>query len=216
MLANHVWSLTDVPSPTARGAPPSESGTEEMIAEGPTTPGRWRINNTFLQPFVTYAFPTHTTVFLNSETQYNWTTRQWTIPIAAGVNQLVRVGGRSFSWGERSATGSSGRPAARPGACVFRRHGCCRRGGSLHAASARRRGGTAAASLVQKRFLWRLLIVASAASRFIKHPISASAKPAPRRQDGRDVEFWRSAQPCAAQSETTWPRNSWSLRSARR
>ena len=57
VLANHVWSLTDVPSPTAPGAPPSESETEEMIAEGPTTPGRWRINNTFLQPFLTYAFP---------------------------------------------------------------------------------------------------------------------------------------------------------------
>ena len=99
VLANHVWSLTSVPSPTAPGAPQSESETEEMIAEGPTTPGRWRINNTFLQPFVTYSFPTHTTVSLSSETQYNWTTRQWTVPIAAGVNQLVRVGGQIVQLG---------------------------------------------------------------------------------------------------------------------
>jgi hypothetical protein len=126
VLANHVWSLTSVPSPTAPGAPPSESETEEMIAEGPTTPGRWRINNTFLQPFLTYAFPTHTTVSLSSETQYNCTTRQWTVPIAAGVNQLVRVGGQIVQLGERSDTGSSGQPAARPGACVSRRPGCCR------------------------------------------------------------------------------------------
>ena len=68
VIANHVWSLTNVPSPTAFGAPPSESETEEMIAEGPTTPGRWRINNSFLQPFLSYAFPTHTTVSLSSET----------------------------------------------------------------------------------------------------------------------------------------------------
>ncbi len=99
VLANHVWSLTHVPSPTSRGAPPIESETEEMIAEGPTTPGRWRINNTFLQPFLTYAFPTQTTVSLSSETQYNWTTRQWTVPIAAGVNQLVLVGGQLIQLG---------------------------------------------------------------------------------------------------------------------
>src|SRR5271165_1018117 len=39
--------------------------------------------------------------------------------------------------------------------------------------------------------LRRLVTVASAASRFIKHPILASAKPAAGRQDGRDVELWR-------------------------
>ena len=99
VLANHIWSLTDVPSPTALGAPPSQSETEEMIAEGPTTPGQWRINNTFAQPFLNYTFPTHTTVSLSSETQYNWTTRQWTISIAAGVNQLVRVGGQIVQLG---------------------------------------------------------------------------------------------------------------------
>ena len=48
---------------------------------------------------MTYSFPTHTTVSLSSETQYNWTTRQWTVPIAAGVNQLVRVGGQIVQLG---------------------------------------------------------------------------------------------------------------------
>lgn len=99
VLANHIWSLTDVPSPTALGAPPSESETEEMIAEGPTTPGRWRISTTFVQPFLTYTFPTHTTTFLTSESQYNWTTRQWTVPINVGANQLVRVGGQIVQLG---------------------------------------------------------------------------------------------------------------------
>lgn len=99
VLANHVWSLTDVPSPAGAFAPPSKSETEEMIAEGPTTPGRWRINNTFLQPFMSYSLPTHTTLTLTSETQYNWTTRQWTVPVAAGVNQLVKVGGQILQLG---------------------------------------------------------------------------------------------------------------------
>jgi hypothetical protein len=99
-LANHIWSLTNVPSPSSGLAlSPSTSETEEMIAEGPTTPGRWRISATFVQPFLTYTFPTHTTAFLTSESQYNWTTRQWTVPIHAGVNQLVRVGGQIVQLG---------------------------------------------------------------------------------------------------------------------
>ena len=41
VLANHIWSLTNVPSPNSGLAAlsPSTSETEEMIAEGPTTPG---------------------------------------------------------------------------------------------------------------------------------------------------------------------------------
>lgn len=70
-----------------------------MTAEGPTTPGRWRINNTFFQPFLSYALPTHTTVSLSSEMQYNWTTGQWTVPVAAGVSQLLRVGGQLIQVG---------------------------------------------------------------------------------------------------------------------
>lgn len=112
VLANHVWSLTPVASPTAPGAPVDAQQDEEMIAEGPTTQGRWRVNNTFVQPFISYSFPTFTTVSLTSETQYNWTTRQWTVPIAAGVSQLVKLGGQIFSigatgryWVERPAGG---------------------------------------------------------------------------------------------------------------
>ena len=113
VLANHVWSLTPVPSPNAPGAPPDAQMDEEMVgAEGPTTQGRWRVSNTFVQPFVSYAFPTFTTINVSSEMLYNWTTRQWTIPIAAGVSQLVKVGGQIFSvgatgryWVERPAGG---------------------------------------------------------------------------------------------------------------
>jgi hypothetical protein len=114
MLANHIWSLTNVPSPNSGLAAltPSTSETEELVAEGPTTPGRWRINNTFLQPFLTYTFPTHTTLFVSSESQYNWTTRQWTVPINVGANQLLRIGGQIIQvgglvryWAERPTGG---------------------------------------------------------------------------------------------------------------
>jgi hypothetical protein len=101
VLANHIWSLTNVPSPNSGVAAlsPSTSETEEMIAEGPTTPGRWRISTTFIQPFLSYTFPTHTTLFVSSESQYNWTTRQWTVPINVGANQLLRIGGQLIQVG---------------------------------------------------------------------------------------------------------------------
>jgi len=99
ILANHIWSLTNVPSPTSPRATLSTSETEELIAEGPTTQGRWRISATFLQPFLSYTFPTHTTVFVSSESQYNWTTRQWTVPINVGANQLLKVAGQIIQIG---------------------------------------------------------------------------------------------------------------------
>jgi hypothetical protein len=90
----------------------SETETQELIADGPTTSGRWRISTTFLQPFVSYTFPTHTKAFVSSESQYNWTTRQWTIPINVGANQLLKIGGQIFQigglvryWAERPTGG---------------------------------------------------------------------------------------------------------------
>jgi len=75
VLANHIWSLEDAPV------------------------GRQRVNATFVQPFLTYTFPTQTTVFLSSETTYDWTAEQWLVPINAGVNQLVSISGQKVQLG---------------------------------------------------------------------------------------------------------------------
>lgn len=114
VLANHIWSLTNVPSPASGvgATPPSTSDVEELIAEGPTTLGRWRISTTFVQPFLSYTFPTHTTAFVSSEATYNWTTRQWTVPVNVGANQLLKIGGQIIQigglaryWAERPTGG---------------------------------------------------------------------------------------------------------------
>ena len=69
VLANHIWSLSN------------------------ETFGRERVNASFVQPFLTYTFPrTQTTVFLSSESTYDWTSRQWTVPINVGLNQLAKFG----------------------------------------------------------------------------------------------------------------------------
>jgi hypothetical protein len=66
-LANHIWSF---------------AGNSE----------RSDVSATFMQPFLTYTTPTATTFVLNSESTYDWNSRQWSVPITAGVTQILRIG----------------------------------------------------------------------------------------------------------------------------
>jgi hypothetical protein len=88
ILANHLWSYV-----------------------GPKS--RQDVNATFIQPFISYTWPTATTIGLNTETTYDWTNKQWTVPVNLSVSQLVKFGGQpvSFSLGSRYyAEGPSGGP----------------------------------------------------------------------------------------------------------
>lgn len=64
---------------------------------------RAQVNNTFLQPFLSYTTPTAVTYSLNTESTYNWTAEQWTVPINASVSKLVSLGNQkvSFQFGAR-------------------------------------------------------------------------------------------------------------------
>jgi hypothetical protein len=66
-LANHIWSFAG-------------------------SSGRADVNATFVQPFVTYTTPTATTFVVNTESTYDWEARQWSVPVNAGVTQVLRLG----------------------------------------------------------------------------------------------------------------------------
>ncbi len=78
MLANHLWGVTE-----------SDDHPD--------------VNATFLQPFVSYTWPTATTLALNTESTYDWTRGYWTVPINLSVSQLVKFGTQpvQFSLGGR-------------------------------------------------------------------------------------------------------------------
>lgn len=78
VLANHVWSYA---------------------GEG----DREDVNATFLQPFLSYTWPTATTLGVNTETSFDWTSDQWNIPVNLFVNQVVKFGKQpvQFSVGPR-------------------------------------------------------------------------------------------------------------------
>lgn len=69
ILANHIWSY---------------AGDAD----------RSSVNATFLQPFLVYTFPTATGIGINTESTYDWTASQWSVPINLFVNQIVKIGGR--------------------------------------------------------------------------------------------------------------------------
>lgn len=72
ILANHIWSVT---------------GDED----------RADINNTFLQPFVSYTTKDAYTFGLNTEATYDWTHGDWSVPINVTIGKLFKFGSQPVS-----------------------------------------------------------------------------------------------------------------------
>jgi hypothetical protein len=88
VLANHIWSF---------------AGEES----------RRSVNNTFIQPFISYTTKTKTTFGVSAETSYNWNDSQWNVPLNVNISQLLKVGPLpvQFSLGGRYfADGPAGGP----------------------------------------------------------------------------------------------------------
>ena len=89
-LANHVWSFA------------GESDRQD-------------ISNTFVQPFVSHTWSNAWTLSLQSESNYNWKTEKWSVPINAALSKLVYLGRLPVSlqagagyWLESPETGPEG------------------------------------------------------------------------------------------------------------
>ena len=67
MLANHIWSF---------------AGDDD----------RPDINNTFVQPFAAYTWPSAWTASVQSEASYNWETEQWSVPVNVALSKLTMFG----------------------------------------------------------------------------------------------------------------------------
>jgi len=101
-LANHVWSL---------------AGDSD----------RSDVSNTFLQPFGAYTWPSAWTVSVQSESNYNWKTEQWSIPVTAAVAKLVSLASYQLAYRRALAIGwNRPIPAPKAFAIVCRRTSCCR------------------------------------------------------------------------------------------
>ena len=80
-LVNHLWSFASV----------SQSAKD-----------RTAVNQTFLQPFLTYTTPTGVSLTVNSESTANWEAdsgEKWTVPLNFQVAKIARFGPFPFSMG---------------------------------------------------------------------------------------------------------------------
>jgi hypothetical protein len=82
VLANHLWSYAQTGGHGSSDAGDASDGSDVGI------------NATFLQPFVSYSTKSFTTYGLNTESTYDWSHSQWTVPVNAMVSQLVKIGGK--------------------------------------------------------------------------------------------------------------------------
>jgi len=67
MLANHIWSVA------------GDSDASD-------------VNQTFLQPFVSYALGHGRSLSLNTESTYDWDAEEWTVPINLMFSQVMKLG----------------------------------------------------------------------------------------------------------------------------
>ncbi len=74
-LFNHIWST---------------GGSDSLIED---------IDQTFMQPFLTYITPQAVTFALNTESTYDWEREQWTVPINFNVTKVTKVGDQIISYG---------------------------------------------------------------------------------------------------------------------
>lgn len=73
VLANHLWALESTPQ------------------------DKERINQTYFQPFLAYTTDTFTSLGVNTESTYNWESRQWSVPLNVFVTQILKVGRQPLS-----------------------------------------------------------------------------------------------------------------------
>ena len=60
--------------------------------------GRATVNNTFMQPFLEYTNKSLTSFILQTETTYDWTRNQWSVPIHFLVSQFFKVGDQKMTF----------------------------------------------------------------------------------------------------------------------
>lgn len=93
-LVNHLWNVTD----------PQENE---------------RVDATFLQPFLSYTWPTSTSLTLNAESTYDWVADDLTLPFNLQLTQVLRLGAQPLSLHSSAAAGTPKPPFAAPsGGCA--------------------------------------------------------------------------------------------------
>jgi len=103
LLGRNTWGA----GPTAVGLWQGDGWTVGLLANhirSFTGDSEDEVDASFVQPFISFTTPDAWTFSLNTETTYDWTADEWSVPVNASVSKLVKLGGRlpvSFFGGVR-------------------------------------------------------------------------------------------------------------------
>jgi hypothetical protein len=111
VLANQLWGFGDIGHNGFGG----DTVLDEEGFTATTPKGRSnRISSTYVQPFGSYTFATKTTISFSADGTYNWTGSQLSVPLVAGISQLLKIGPQIVSVG-LAAKYAAAQPAGAPG-----------------------------------------------------------------------------------------------------
>lgn len=102
-LGRDTWGA----GPTAVGLWQGDGWTVGVLANhirSVTDENQDEVDSTFIQPFISYTTLDAWTFSLNTESTYDWTSAEWSVPVNASASKLVKLGGRlpvSFFGGVR-------------------------------------------------------------------------------------------------------------------
>jgi hypothetical protein len=115
LLGGEKWGLGPTAVVLTQSGPWTVGALANQVWSVAGDSDRTDINNTFLQPFVSYTTATAWTYTLNTESSYDWEADEWSVPINAQVSRLTRIGKQPVSfgvgaryWANSSPTGPEG------------------------------------------------------------------------------------------------------------
>ncbi|MGX0879826.1 hypothetical protein ACSSV4_004540 [Roseovarius sp. MBR-154] len=115
LLGGEKWALGPTAIALTQSGPWTVGGLVNHVWSFAGDGKRTDINNTFLQPFVSYTTPKAWTYTLNTESSYDWKADEWSVPINAQVSKLTKFGNQPVSigvgaryWANSSPTGPEG------------------------------------------------------------------------------------------------------------
>ncbi|MGI9242301.1 MAG: transporter [Verrucomicrobiales bacterium] len=97
-LGGNQWGLGPTVVALKQAGPITFGGLMNHLWNVGGTDGRPEVNATFLQPFINYIPGGGWTFALNSETTYDWTAEQFTIPINLSVKKMFDIGDQKAQW----------------------------------------------------------------------------------------------------------------------
>src|SRR3990167_842782 len=117
LLSNEQWGA----GPTVVALKQSEGWTRGILAnhiwglEGKPADDKEKVNATFLQPFLVYTTHSYTSFGMNTESTYDWQSREWSVPVNLFVSQILKIGGQPLSiqvgpryWADSPEDGAQG------------------------------------------------------------------------------------------------------------